>query len=195
MNKNIIGILLAAGQSARFGSQKLLQPLPESQIPIAGQSARNLLEVLPNSIAVVRENDQELKSLLLETGISVVENPDAELGMGTSIRCAIESQSASHPDVQAWVIALADMPFIPVPVIKQVIDALQCGALLVAPEYNKQRGHPVGFSYDLTNELLNLQGDIGAKPIIEKHRSQLQLIEAPNNGVLRDIDHSSDLTS
>jgi len=194
MNKNIVGILLAAGQSARFGSQKLLHPLPDTQIPIAVQSARNLLEVLPNSIAVIRENDQELKSLLFETGIRIAENPDAELGMSTSIRCAIQSHTTSHPDTQGWIVTLADMPYIPPYVIKQIADALRQGARIAAPEYSNQRGHPVGFSCDLTDELLNLKGDIGAKLIIKKHRRQMQLIETPEIGVLRDIDHTSDMT-
>ena len=174
MDKSIVGILLAAGLSARFGKQKLLHSLTDSQTPIAVQSAHNLLKILPNSIAVVPENSNELKSLLLETGIQVVENPDAGLGMSTSIRCAIESQIASHPDTQCWIIALADMPYIPPHIIKQVADAVLHGALIAAPEYNKQRGHPVGFSQQLSKELLNLQGDVGAKSIVEKHLSQLQ---------------------
>ena len=195
MHNNIIGILLAAGASKRFGSQKLLQPLPDSQIPIAVQSARNLLEALPNSIAVIRENDSQLKSLLLETGIQIVENPDTHLGMSTSIRCGINSQIAGQTDMKGWLIALADMPYIPVSVIELVADAIAKGALISAPEYNKQRGHPVGFSQDLTDELLSLQGDFGAKPIINNHISQLKLIETLNKGVLRDIDYISDLTS
>ena len=112
MEDNIVGILLAAGQSKRFGGQKLLQSLPNTQVPMAVQSARHLIEVLPNSIAVIRTQDQELKSLLLATGIRVVENPNAELGMSTSIRCAIENQIAHLPDTQGWIIALADMPYI-----------------------------------------------------------------------------------
>lgn len=193
MENNIVGILLAAGQSKRFGSQKLLQRIAEDQPPIAVQSAINLLEVLPNSIAVVRENDQELKSLLLKTGIQVVENPDARLGMSTSIHCAIESLIKSRPDAKGWIIALADMPYIPPRIIKQIADTLLQGALIVAPEYNKQRGQPVGFSQQLRNELLNLKGDMGAKPIVEKHLSQLQLIEVSSNSVLHDIDTPLDL--
>lgn len=195
MYKNVVGILLAAGASKRFGSQKLLQSLPDSQIPIAAQSTRNLLEVLPNSIAVIRENDPELESLLVATGIQVMKNPDAELGMSTSIRCAIQSHTISHSDTQGWIIALADMPYIPPYIIKQIADALLQGARIAAPEYKNQRGHPVGFSCDLTDELLNLQGDIGAKLIIEKHRSQMQLIETLENGIFRDIDHISDLAT
>ena len=193
MHKDIIGILLAAGASKRFGSQKLLHPLPDSQIPISVQSARNLLEVLPNSIAVVRKNDQELKSLLLDTGIHVVENPEAEIGMSTSIKCAIEKKFAGTPDIQGWIIALADMPYIPASTIEQVADAITKGSLIAAPEYKKQRGHPIGFSYKLTGELLNLQGDIGARSIVNKHQTQMQLIEASTNGVLHDIDYISDL--
>ena len=193
MENNVVGILLAAGQSKRFGSQKLLQPLPNTQIPMAVQSARNLLDVLPNSIAVIRTQDQELGSLLLATGIRVVDNPNAELGMSTSIRCAIENQIANRPDTQGWIIALADMPYIPPNITQQICDAIVQGALIAAPQYNNQRGHPVGFSRKLTNEMVNLQGDTGAKSIIEKHQGQLQLIATSEQGVLRDIDRTTDL--
>ena len=186
---NIAGILLAAGQSTRFGSNKLLHRLSDIQVPMAVQAAINLLDILPHSIAVVRQNDDELKSLLSATGIKLVENPHADLGMSSSIRCGIESLSQKR---KGWIIALADMPYIPPIVIQQVADAIRKGALICAPQFNKQRGHPVGFSCQLKDELLNLQGDSGAKPVIDKHYRQLQLIDVSSNVVLRDIDYPTD---
>ncbi|MCI0505824.1 MAG: nucleotidyltransferase family protein [Gammaproteobacteria bacterium] len=193
MNKNIIGILLAAGHSTRFGGNKLLQPLPVNHIPMAVQSALLLLEALPNGIAVIRKDDQQLKSLLLETGIAVVENQNAHEGMSSSIRCGIESQKQLFSGAKGWVIALADMPYISATVIQQVANALREGALAAAPQFKNQRGHPVGFSYQLKDELLRLQGDAGAKTVLAKHHAKIRLINVSSNSILRDIDYPEDL--
>ncbi|HEY5602619.1 MAG TPA: nucleotidyltransferase family protein [Gammaproteobacteria bacterium] len=192
MTVEIIGILLAAGHSTRFGGNKLLQPLPDTQIAMAVQAARTLCEVLPDSVAVVRDSDRELQLRLLETGIRVVENPDSHLGMSRSIRRGIENPYV--PNASGWVIALADMPYIPALVIQQVVGALLRGALIAAPQFKKQRGHPVGFSRPLKAELLQLQGDTGAKPVIDKYRSQIQLIDTFSDAILRDIDYPQDVS-
>jgi molybdenum cofactor cytidylyltransferase len=193
MNENIIGILLAAGQSTRFGGNKLTQPLPGNDVSMAVQSARHLLEALPNSVAIIREDDRELKSLLLDTGIAVVENQNAHQGMSSSIACGVKSQERLYPDAKGWIVALADMPFIPAAVIRRVARALRQGALIAAPQFNNQRGHPAGFSSQLKDELLRLQGDAGAKTVLAKHPDRLRLIEVPNDSILRDIDYPEDL--
>ncbi|MGD8567322.1 MAG: nucleotidyltransferase family protein [Gammaproteobacteria bacterium] len=186
-----IGILLAAGSSTRFGSDKLLHRLPDNETrTVAELAARQLLDALPDSIAVIREHDSQLKALFSHLGMPVVTNVDAHLGMSSSIACGVNSR----PDATGWVIALADMPYIPSTVIIQVAQALQRDALIAAPVYKGQRGHPVGFSRHLFNELVNLQGDVGAKSIIERHRNELQLLATTDAAILRDIDRKADIT-
>lgn len=201
MSKEIIGILLAAGQSVRFVennreskcSNKLLQILPDSKTPIVVQAANHLIGALPNSIAVIPAGDDMLKSLLKDTGICVVENPQPKQGMSSSIRCGIETSMQNDADAGGWVIALADMPFIPVEIIKQVADAVSEGALMVQPEYHEQRGHPVGFSSQFKNELCNVQGDVGAKHLLYQYWEQVRIVEVSNDAILRDIDVPDDL--
>lgn len=196
MTANIVGILLAAGKSTRFGGDKLLHKLADSQKAVGVQSAHNLLQALPSSVAVVRPEDSELISLLSATGIHIVENPDAELGMSSSIRCGIESVLNKKPDfggtVDGWVIALADMPRIPSEIIVNIVKQITDGALICAPQYNGKRGHPVGFSQQLTRELLKLHGDIGARILLEKYADQTKLIDSPAEEILLDIDYPED---
>lgn len=192
MRNGVAGILLAAGQSTRFGSNKLLQQLPENNVAIAVQAARNLVAALPDSIAIVRTDDHELKSLLLETGIRIANNPHAESGMSSSIHCGIEWFSEA-PAIKGWIIALADMPYIPTQVIEQVADAISKGAIIAAPQYNKQRGHPVGFSIQLREQLLELRGDVGARSLLNEYANQLHTIETSSALILRDIDTRGDI--
>lgn len=187
-----VGILLAAGSSTRFGSHKLLHRLADNQTKtMAELAARQLLDALPDSIAVIREHDTALKTLFAELGIPTVTNANAHLGMSSSIACGVNSR----PDATGWLIALADMPYIPSSVISRVAQALHQNSLLAAPIYNGERGHPVGFSRRLFNELVSLQGDVGAKSIIERHRSELRLLEVNDAAILRDIDRKADLTN
>ncbi|MGD8559976.1 MAG: nucleotidyltransferase family protein [Gammaproteobacteria bacterium] len=191
MMSQAVGVLLAAGQSTRFGTHKLLQPLPDTQVPIALQAARHLCQALPDSVAVIRNNDPQLHELLLQTGIDVVINDDADNGMSTSIACGIHAS----PHASSWILALSDMPYIASTTINRVSQALQEGALIAAPTYKDRRGHPVGFSHQLKHELLRLRGDRGAKAVVERHRDELVLIDVNDDGVLRDIDRPEDITS
>lgn len=197
MANNLVGILLAAGKSTRFGSNKLLHLLPDTQQAIAVQSARNLMQALPNSIAVVRPEDSELKSLLSKTGIQIIDNPVADAGLSSSIRCGVELSTAEKPQnasiLKGWIVALADMPYILPDVYLDVASKISGGAMICAPEYQGKRGHPVGFSYRLIEEILTLQGDEGARSLLVKYTSQLTLINASTDGILKDIDSPEDL--
>jgi molybdenum cofactor cytidylyltransferase len=188
MSRNIVGILLAAGQSRRFGGNKLLYPLPDGT-PIAVAAARHLLSNLPETTAVVDDADGEVAGLLEREGLRLVVNRSASAGIGTSIACAV---AACH-DAQGWVIALADMPYVPANLTRQIVAALQQGSDIVAPVHRQKRGHPVGFSNRHANALLQLSADQGARSVIAANRDKLKLIETAEQGVIVDIDSIEDV--
>ena len=183
MNDVYTGILLAAGQGKRFGADKLLHPLADGT-PLALAAARQLQAALPHSIAVVADTEGELARHLAWLGLQVVANPQAAQGMGTSIACGVAASSTAR----GWVIALADMPWVPPAVIRAVADTLAQGAAIAAPACRGRRGHPVGFAACHGAALQQLRGDAGARGILAAHRASLQLIETAEQGVLLDID-------
>ena len=103
----IVGVLLAAGRGTRFGAHKLLHPLDDGRT-LVEHAARNLTMALPTSVAVVRPDDTALREILTGQGLSIIECPQADQGMGASIACGV----AATPNADGWVIALADMPWI-----------------------------------------------------------------------------------
>ncbi|MFU8788206.1 MAG: nucleotidyltransferase family protein [Methylobacter sp.] len=184
----IVGILLAAGASRRFGTDKLTHSLPGGD-PVAVRACRNLLAGSDKVLAVVRPGSGQLAALLQAEGADVRVCADAGLGMGASLAFAVQS----CPDVDGWLVALADMPWIEPCTITKVADALRSGALVAAPSRQGRRGHPVGFSAMLGAKLAALDGDEGAKSVIQAHLDQLQLIDCNDAGIFRDIDKPEDL--
>ncbi|OGA51478.1 MAG: hypothetical protein A3G24_12895 [Betaproteobacteria bacterium RIFCSPLOWO2_12_FULL_62_13] len=188
--EHIAGILLAAGTASRFGGDKLLHPMPDG-VAIAAHAARNLRAAGLEVTAVVRPGDFTLADMLEQEGCMVTVCQEAARGMGTSLAHAVARERSAG----GWVIALADMPKILPATIKSVVAALGEGALIAAPQYQNQRGHPVGFGAQLRNELLALDGDQGARAILERHCRAVKLIECDDPGILYDIDRKSDLNN
>jgi molybdenum cofactor cytidylyltransferase len=186
--KVIAAILLAAGAGTRFGGEKLLHPLDDG-VAIAAHAARNLLAATPDVVAVVRWGDFPLYDMLEQEGCQVTMFQKAERGMGASLAHGV----AQARGADGWVVALADMPRIQPETVKSVISALQQGALIAAPVYKGERGHPVGFGAALRDDLLALDGDQGARALLERHRDSVRLIDCDDPGILIDIDRKSDL--
>lgn len=186
--KNITAVLLAAGAGTRFGGDKLVHPL-EDGVAISAHAARNLLAVLPDVVAVVRWGDFPLSELLEQEGCRVTMFQGAARGMGASLAHGVgEARSAD-----GWIIALADMPRVPAAVISGIAAALEEGALIVAPVHDGERGHPVGFSAKLRDELLALDGDTGARAVLQRHAADVRTIESSDAGVLLDVDRREDV--
>ncbi len=72
-------------------------------------------------------------------------------------------------------------------------EALANGASAAAPVFQARLGNPVLLSRDLFPDLLALQGDEGARRILQRLGDRLALIEAPDDGVLFDVDQRTDL--
>jgi len=184
----IVGVLLAAGASQRFGANKLTQCLPDGEL-VAVRACRHLLAGTDGVLVVVRPGSEALAAQLQAIGAQVRVCADASQGMGTSLAFGISACS----EADGWVVALADMPWIAPATIIKVADSLRSGALIAAPLWQGQRGHPVGFSGVLGGELAALHGDTGAKALIQSHQEQLHLVDCNDPGVLWDIDRPDDL--
>ncbi len=186
----IRGILLAAGHGRRFDpggrKSKLLAALPDGR-RVAWQAARALCTALPGALAVIRPGQIELAALLADAGCLILESDEAEGGMGQALAHAV--RETAHAD--GWLIALADMPWVPANVMRSVADAIDAPERIVAASFLGQRGHPVGFGASHGAALSMLQGDTGACDLLRTHA--VRLIDGGTPGVLRDIDRPEDL--
>jgi molybdenum cofactor cytidylyltransferase len=183
---NIVGLLLAAGKGTRFGGDKLRAMIPHGgdDARVGARAASNLIEAIPESIAIVRPDDHGLAEDFAARGLRIVKCDNASDGMGASLACGVRASR----DAAGWIVALADMPWIAAASIGAVKAAIEAGAQIAAPMYRGMRGHPVGFSNAHYTELSTLTGDAGARSILERHRSAITLIDVNDAGILQDND-------
>lgn len=186
--RTIAGILLAAGAGSRFGGDKLLYRLPDGT-PIAVAAAARLRPACDRLVAVVRPGDAALAALLAAAGCEIITCPEAGGGMGHSLAAGVRATAGAG----AWLVALADMPFIASATHQALAACLRTGASLVASQYRGKRGHPVGFSGIWLAQLAALSGDQGARAILAQHGQHLLLCDVDDPGVLQDIDRPEDL--
>lgn len=189
-----VGILLAAGRGRRFDpsgvQNKLLQPLadgPHAGLPVVVAAATNMLAALPRVLAVVRADDTQVARALGALGCEVRVCHDADTGMAASLTCAIEHVRGAP----GWLIALGDMPWIEPATIAALSHAIADGARIAVPVCQGRRGNPVAFSAVHLPLLLALDGDQGARSIVQSHA--VQEVAVADGGILRDIDTPDDL--
>lgn len=188
MAANLCGILLAAGASKRFGSDKLVHPLA-GQTPVALAALANLRSGVPRVIAVVRPGVPGLEKALSDAGATVILCANAGDGMGASLASAV----CASGDVAGWVIALADMPYIRPETVGKIAASLATGAAIAAPAFRGERGHPVGIAARFRAQLEALRGDEGARSVLRQNAGLVTLIDVDDPGVCRDIDTPADL--
>lgn len=184
----IVGILLAAGQSQRFGCDKRLHALNDGT-PMAIQCLRNMRPAVDRLVVVVRNSEDSLLKLLRNEACQQLTCPEAEMGMGHTLAYAVKK----NLDSDGCVIALADMPYIEPYSYQTVADAIREGASISRLCYRKQPGHPVGFSKTIYSELSALKGDQGARQILSAYAGQISYQVTDNPGVLIDIDRPQDV--
>jgi molybdenum cofactor cytidylyltransferase len=137
----------------------------------------------------VKAGDFPLADMLEQEGCYVTPFRDAFHGMGASLAHGVSMARSAD----GWLVALADMPSVKSTTIAAVASALEAGASLVAPTYQGQRGHPVGFNKSFGADLLALSDDMGARRILRERAAELTLIECDDPGILHDIDQREDL--
>lgn len=181
------GIILAAGEAARYGSPKLL--LEWRGKPIIRHVAENALKAgLRSVIAVVGAGEQSIRNALVDLPVKIISNPNWQQGQSASIRkglLAVEQFTGSA------IFLLADQPIISSRLISALIEKHQrTQSPIIAPISNGKRGNPVLFDQVTFPDLLEIKGDIGGRAIFGKYH--METIEWNEPDVFLDIDTPDD---
>lgn len=185
-------VILAAGNSTRFGADKRVYTLPlvlNAIFELIGETCGNVLCVLKaddiNQLDIVAGEYSHDKR------IEFCWNTLPESGVGHSLALAAQCLRAKKQLPSSAMIFLADMPFIQVDTLRTLVSQAQTDAI-IAPVYKGRRGHPVIFGSEFFADLEQLQGDTGARHLLVQYASQLVLVDVNDQGTIIDIDTPAD---
>ncbi len=181
---NVVGLMLAAGQSKRFGADKRQAMLPSGQ-PLLAASINAAAGHLSELWLVLR-GDDDVSRLQLPAAIKTVFSASAANGMGHSLADGVAALMQTS-DADAVAILLGDMPWIQPSTFRHLLAQVDPQRIIV-PTFNREPGHPVIFGRTFWPQLLQLTGDSGAKVVVQANVQALRRVAVEDAGILRDVD-------
>ncbi|MBU0902813.1 MAG: nucleotidyltransferase family protein [Gammaproteobacteria bacterium] len=183
-----IGLVLAAGAGQRFGSDKRRAQLADGNSLLRATVLR--AQEAFSDVRVVLKAEDDAQALAIPPGVQLVRAAHAKQGMGSSLAAGI--QSLANTQATAVAVLLGDMPWISVATLQQLRAQADAEHIIVA-YCEGQRGHPVLFGRRFWPQLMQLQGENGAKGLIATHAQQVIAVTLTDSSILRDVDTPADL--
>nr|WP_298378881.1 nucleotidyltransferase family protein [uncultured Halomonas sp.] len=193
----VIALVMAAGLSRRFGSDKRRARLRNGRSLL--QATLALAKANFEATWVVLRQQDNLEELGLDPLVRVLHAPDSDIGLGTSLGAAFSvlQTQVSARDADAAAVMLGDMPWVSPHTCRTLINHAHAERILLPrhqePRYKGRSGHPVLFGRTFWPELSLLSGDTGAREILKQHASSCRVVEVDDPGIHRDVDVPLDL--
>jgi molybdenum cofactor cytidylyltransferase len=166
VHEKIAGIILAAGESNRFGRPKSL--LDWNGKPFIWHIVKNALDANLSPVnVVIGAIIDPIKDILSGLPVNIIENVNWREGQSSSIRTGLQSLPGNSGGA---IFMLIDQPQINLPLIRKLIECHQeTLAPIIAPAVDGKRANPVLFDRSTFPDLLNLRGDIGGRELFSKY--------------------------
>lgn len=188
-------MVLAAGRSSRMsGGNKLLEELGGRAIVARAVDA--LLAAGAEPILVVTGHDAaRVERALARRPVRTVRNPRPDDGMGASLTLGVVALERLGPPPDGVLVALGDMPHVAPEDVQALVRAFeQSGPQAIAvPVHAGRRGHPVLFGASHLAALRRLEGDRGARAVLDARAPRVVEVPVHGRGVLVDVDTREEL--
>ena len=192
--RRVAAVVLAAGRSTRMGAiNKLIAEIGGK--PLVRIAAEQALASRASPIIVVTGHQRERVEAALEgLPVRIVHNPDYAEGLGTSLKAGIAAVPA---EADGAIVCLGDMPQVTSPLIDKLLAAFdpERGALVVVPSIGGRRGNPVVWSRRFFHDLMQIQGDIGARHLIGAYTEAVIEVPVAGDAALIDVDTPESLSA
>lgn len=189
MMNGIWAIVLAAGESRRMGTPKML--LPYNDVTIIEQVIRNLMDAnVDRVVVVVGAGKEEIMKVTRRYDVFHCYNENYKNGMLSSVKCGFYSLPEG---CLAALIMPGDQPMTGPGEINRVISSfLESDRGLVMAAHNGKRGHPLIVDMKYLDEVLSLPGEDGLRVLADRHPDDVLEAHTDDPSVLRDIDTQED---
>jgi molybdenum cofactor cytidylyltransferase len=189
-----MGIILAAGMSTRLGQTKQLVELNGKYL-IEWVVDAALDSKLNGIILVLGHEQQKIVDVIgdkaLHPKVQVILAPGYRQGMSQSLKAGLLAARKKTPSVM---FLLGDQPLLTSKTIDRLLEEFwRSDKDICVPVHQGKRGNPVIFSQDLYDELLHIQGDIGARKVIDAHSDRVHYVEVKEPDGFLDVDTEADL--
>jgi CTP:molybdopterin cytidylyltransferase MocA len=187
----VAGLVLAAGAGRRYGGPKALVEY-EGEL-LVDRAVETLRAGGADPVVVVLgAAAEQVRAAARLAGATVLDNPDWDTGMGSSLRAGLAALAAT--DATAAVVLLVDMPGVTAAAVRRVAGRAAADALVTAG-YRDQRddrdrwGHPVLLGRDHWSGVARLAaGDVGARPYLRGHADSVQVVACGDVADDHDLD-------
>jgi molybdenum cofactor cytidylyltransferase len=185
----VAAILLAAGESRRWGSDNKLLARIDGK-PMVRRTAEAILKSAVRPVLVVTGHEAaDIEAALADLPLSFRHAPDFAEGMSASLKAGVDAVPA---DCAGALICLGDMPFVRSDTLDRLAGA-PAGPTAVFPTYRGERGNPVLLARSLFVEIMLLTGDQGARTILKSIPDRVGELAVDDLGILRDVDRPDTL--
>jgi molybdenum cofactor cytidylyltransferase len=205
----VVGVLLAGGTSSRFGDANKLRAELDGE-PLVRHAARTLLDADLHEVVVVTGHEAgAVRAALADLPVRFVHNPAYEAGLSTSVARGVravtgaddadggggadDADGGGGADVDAAVFLPGDMPAVEPSTVRRLVDARRAGlGTALAAAHDGRRGNPVLFDRRHFEDLLDVEGDVGGRPVLVGS-DDAALVATDDPGVVVDVDTVADL--
>jgi len=187
----IAAMILAAGQSTRMGSPKML--LPWGNITVIEQvisvfSKAGIEDILVVTGGAHEQVDEVIAGCKNKYPVRGVHNENYMNGeMLASIQCGL--RQVVDKSVEAVMIGLGDQPQVEERSVRLLRDAyLQTQSPLIVPSFQMRRGHPWLAARSSWGEILEMDSAQTPRDFLNAHAQDIQYINVNTSSILADLD-------
>ena len=188
----ISAVIMASGASKRMGENKLLFQYSGmsfientiNKVLNSGFYEINLVtsydEIVDICVGVLRADEMRYEKC---NDFIITRNNNPSEGISKSIRLGVKNLK----DCDAYMFFTSDQPKLSVHTIKKLMNEAEKNQIII-PKYNHENGSPAVFGADFRKELLNIDGDLGGRQLIQNNIEKVKYLEIKNWEEGMDID-------
>ncbi len=188
MNDTVI-IILAAGSSSRMKEPKQLLVYKNQTLlcHIIAEAESSLIPV----IIVLGANEQKIKTAIEIQKAEIIVNQKWQNGMSSSIKTGLKKALEMDNKMQNCILAVCDQPYVSSLLFTELVNhKIKTGKKIIACSYADTLGTPCLFDKKYFDELMNLEGDHGAKKLLQKYAGDVASVAFEKGKI--DVDTKKD---